>query len=246
MVQYQAGCEPGPACEGQPMGEWQCPVGSQWLTRAEFEEGGRRWAAQTSSNDHGRDINQHDGGAMNNGHNEQLVENLQLRAARVAITASASRKQGAPGVVEAAREVVGGINLAKFVVESEREFVRQLDQQTQRLKSRLPAAAQSWGLARKLLNIFLRDCAYTYILRDAYGLDRIERWLEVPLDSYTAAGLTAAAKKLDESPPRWRTVKSLMPADSAEYQRVAARVADELRVLRVHLDAYWWGVRDET
>lgn len=192
----------------------------------------------------GSDSDQQDGGDMNNGYDEQLVRNLQLRAARVAITASASRKQGAPGVVEKARGFVGALDLGKFVAETKQDFIRQLDDETKRLMSRLPAGARSWGLARKLLNIFLRDCTYTCILRDAHGLDSIEPWLELPLDSYTASGLKVEAEKLNESLPTWRTVKSLMPADSTEYQRVAALVARKLGIVRVHLDAYWWGVRD--
>lgn len=50
MLRWQAGCEPGPAYDGQPEDQWTCPVGSEWLTRAEFEEGQRRWAAQSSPN----------------------------------------------------------------------------------------------------------------------------------------------------------------------------------------------------
>lgn len=104
----------------------------------------------------------------------------------------------------------------------------------------MPSDARSWGLARKLLNIFLRDCLYTVYLRDAYHLDRAEAHLEIPLDSITSAELRANSKRGEL--PAWRGVRDLTWRTSREYQRVGSRVAKELGIERVHLDAYWWSM----
>jgi hypothetical protein len=164
---------------------------------------------------------------------------VQLRAARVAIGASTARGQGAKGVVEAAREFLGALRLGPFGTADQRRFARQLDAATRRLRGRLPRKAASWGLARKLLNIFLRDSLYTSDLAKGYGLVAAERSFEVPLDSITAKRLR------DEVPglPPWPGVKYLDPDKSATYQVAALLIARRHGVARVHLDAYWWGAR---
>ena len=133
------------------------------------------------------------------------------------------------------------LNVAQFATRDRVEFQRALDRQTQRLVVVFPRGRGSWGLARKLLNIFLRDCLYTAYLNDAYGLGAAEGLLEIPLDSITANRLRQAKPDL----PRWRGVKYLDPQLSAAYQAAATLVAKRERVARVHLDAYWWGARSE-
>ena len=94
-------------------------------------------------------------------------------------------------------------------------------------------------MARKLLNIFPRDSLYTGYLSQAYRLSVAERLLEIPLDSITAKQIR---KRLPEL-PRWRGVKYLDPQTSAAYQAAALLIGEREGVARVHLDAYWWGVR---
>lgn len=164
---------------------------------------------------------------------------VQHRAARVAITASATRGQGA-GVVACARPFLVGLKLAPFGTADPRAFARQLDAATERLRACLPKPAASWGLARKLLNIFLRDCLYTGYLAKAHGLAAAERLLEIPLDSITAKEIRREAPAL----PRWLGVRHLDPDRSAVYQEAALLIAKRHGVARVHLDAYWWGARE--
>jgi hypothetical protein len=104
----------------------------------------------------------------------------------------------------------------------------------------LPKGARTWGLGRKLLNIFVRDSLYVGYLSSAYSLKRAEEFFEVPLDSITAARIHELAPEL----PRWRGVKHLDPRTSAAYQAVALLAARERGIARVHLDAYWWGARE--
>lgn len=169
----------------------------------------------------------------------QLLRIVQHRAARVAITASATRGQGA-GVVASARDHFGRLKLANFGISDERVFARQLDAATRQLMDCLPKDAANWGLARKLLNIFLRDCLYTSYLAKAHRLAKAEKLLEIPLDSITAKRIHEAVPQL----PRWPGVKYLDRATSDAYQAAALAVAREHGVARAHLDAYWWGARE--
>jgi hypothetical protein len=112
---------------------------------------------------------------------------------------------------------------------------------TERLKRKFPPKAQNWGVARKTVNLFLRDCTYDHHLRAYYGLAVIEPWLEVPLDSYVAN--TLGKHKRYELPSRWPGVKYLTPEESARYQDVAQRLADHKGIYRVDLDLYWWRMK---
>jgi hypothetical protein len=106
----------------------------------------------------------------------------------------------------------------------------------------MPADARSWGLARKLLNIFLRDALYTTYLADAFKLQEAESLLEIPLDSITAGHL----RKEDGGRmlPRWPGVKHLTPEISKSYQAFAAQFAATKALAPVHLDTHWWGHRN--
>jgi hypothetical protein len=169
----------------------------------------------------------------------RFLKMVQHRAARVAITASATRGQGG-GVVACARPFLVGLKLGPFGTTDHRRFAHQLDAATDRLRACLPKRAASWGLARKLLNIFLRDCLYTGYLARAHGLGAAERLLEIPLDSITAKEIRKESPAL----PRWLGVRHLEPDRSAAYQEAALVIARRHGVARVHLDAYWWGVRE--
>ncbi len=169
-----------------------------------------------------------------------FLRNIQHRAARVAVGASATRGQGGPGIVSKARQFFLRLKLARFGTPSDRSFTRSLDSATKRLIAVLPKRSATWGLARKLLNIFLRDSLYTGYLSHAYGLSAAERFLEIPPDSITAKHI----RKEVPAVSRWRGVKYLDPDTSAAYQAAALLIAERKRVARVHLDAYWWGVRE--
>ena len=133
------------------------------------------------------------------------------------------------------------LDLRQFGVSRQALFRRRLDRATDRLARALPRRGRSWGVARKLINIFLRDALYTSYLREAFQLDRAEELLELPLDSITARRLRAEVGR--GQLPRWRGVKRISPAASAEFQAAAAAVAAAHNVSRVHLDAFWWGSR---
>jgi hypothetical protein len=113
-------------------------------------------------------------------------------------------------------------------------FKVQLDKRTHELRSHLPS--RSWGVARKCLNIFIRDAAYNFCLRREHKLERLEPSLEIPLDSNAARGLREKRSDL----PRWQTIKALTCATNTAYQAAAAEIARHEGVFRVHLDVWYW------
>jgi hypothetical protein len=74
------------------------------------------------------------------------------------------------------------LNLRLFNEASSAHFTALLNDQTRKLQKALPRGARHWGTARKALNIFLRDALYNHYLCNEYGFNRLEQWLEVPLD----------------------------------------------------------------
>jgi hypothetical protein len=143
-----------------------------------------------------------------------------------------------PEVIAAARCGLAQLKLRDFVAKDETEFGKRLGKATRALMSTFPEGGQSWGGARKALNIFLRDVVYNTDVSTHFNLRRIRRWLEVPLDSYTAKGLRRepGGDKL----PAWKGVKRLQPEDSKKFQRFALQVAEEKRVMRVDLDVFYF------
>lgn len=167
---------------------------------------------------------------------------FQARAARSALGPSSMRGAGNKGVVEAGRAFLRELNLARFATSDQSHFELELDSATDGLLRSFPRPARHWGLARKGINIFLRDCLYTVYLRDANGLDAGEPYFEIPLDSLTGNALCQA---VPHRLPRWKTVRGLTRPVSDEFQQVASELAQKQHIARVHLDAIWWGQRKD-
>lgn len=53
----------------------------------------------------------------------------------------------------------------------------------------------------------MRDCTYNYHLRPHHGLDKVEQWVEVPLDDDVAKALRGEPD--GQGPPRWMGLKGL-------------------------------------
>lgn len=165
---------------------------------------------------------------------------VQARAARISVSASATRKQGG-GIIEPARAFFSKIDLSRFAVSDASEFQQTLNDVTESLRCQLPNVAESWGISRKLTNIFIRDALYTSFLRDEFGLEVSEPLMEVPLDSISAGRIFDGAKAGEL--PKWPGVKRNDAELNRAYQVVAARISADARIARVHLDTWWWGDR---
>lgn len=171
---------------------------------------------------------------------QSFIATLRKRIASAAIGASTIRGMGPKGTAKCARTFLARLNLNRFRVDSKREFGEVLDSATKSFLAALPRKAKHWGLARKLLNIFLRDAAYNRYLSRHFGLWRIERWMEVPLDSHVGKQLRATPEGRRRHLPRWKTVIGLSYEESAELQKVATTIARRKGVTRVDLDVYYW------
>lgn len=150
------------------------------------------------------------------------------------------RGKGNTGCSEAARSALRDVDLRTFATSDATKFRDRLDAETQRIRLRLPAGARHWGLARKVLNIYLRDCLYTTYLEDKFELSKAEPLLELPLDSYTARDLKGAPST--RPLPRWPGVKHLSANENALFQLAALEIARARGFSRVHLDAFFWSL----
>jgi hypothetical protein len=172
-----------------------------------------------------------------------FIDELRAHQSRVSITSSTVRSQGA-GTGEIARRFLAEeLEIARLRAPSERAYLARLDEATEALRNRLKGKARTFGLARKLLNIYIRDCVYSRILCAHYRLEPIEPFLEVPLDGIVGRALVREA--CDGGQPRrllpWRTIKGLTRPASDAYQAFATELAGEEGIARVHLDVMLWG-----
>jgi hypothetical protein len=94
-------------------------------------------------------------------------------------------------------------------------------------------------VARKALNLFMRSALYNHYLREAYRLQRVEAFLELPLDGIVARHIRGVVPSAGL--PYWKSMRALTPELSDQYQAVASELAERRGVARVHLDAYIWG-----
>lgn len=139
------------------------------------------------------------------------------------------------GSVAAARDALAGVAVdALATTRSRRRFDGFLASNTEAIRKALPSG--SWGWARKVLNLVLRDAIYNAFLRDAWRLDRVEQWSELPLDGVVAAAL----RKRDRCLPSSFSLRTLTPVEHERYQEVARRWAADAGTLPVHLDIEVW------
>ncbi|HEX2209222.1 MAG TPA: hypothetical protein VHG93_16205, partial [Longimicrobium sp.] len=161
------------------------------------------------------------------------------------------RGSGSVGVADSARAFLATLSLEQFSTDDPVRFRRRLDEATSRLRDHLPPPANSWGLARKCVNVFLRDAFYNYYLRTAFGLDLAEALYEVPLDNVVATALKREGRP--GQLPQWNGLRHLTAPMSDRFQGFASELAAKRETARVHLDAILWtlnrsqrGVRPST
>jgi len=168
---------------------------------------------------------------------KRFVNKLQSKVAISAVGPSALRGQGA-GVLRTSQDFLARMRLERIPRSSAKEFRLWLNRQTNRLLRKLPVENRPWGAARKAINLFLRDALYNKYLCERYRLQRLEKWLEIPLDKAVGKGLEAGDG--GNALPEWPGLKNLSPAASAAFQAFASKQARLERVARVHLDVFLW------
>jgi hypothetical protein len=181
----------------------------------------------------------------------EFIGYVRRQVAELAVGASTLRNQGGSGLVRIAREHFKQVNLTKYSsANNQDEFSRLLDDDTDKLmRSFPPGAQQNWGAARKAMNLFLRNSTYNRFLFHEFGLARIEKWLEVPLDNDVAKGLISDFQNgkfvlpTGTLLPDWKNIKSLKQEENKLFQNAAQALADSKGIARVHVDLLYWRTR---
>src|SRR3954454_12802890 len=102
-----------------------------------------------------------------------FIPTVQHKVAISAVPPSTFRGSEA-GLVAAARDFLQFLNLSQFAVSDPKRFAARLNRVTSQLRSNLPRESATWGIARKALNLFLRDAFYNTYLRERFKLLRAE------------------------------------------------------------------------
>jgi hypothetical protein len=168
---------------------------------------------------------------------------LHRRFTTAGITQSAVRlgsaRKGITGMRSTAREFCSCLQLNRLP--KPEAYGATLDEWTDQLKSKFPEGGRYWGVARKCLNIFMRDASYSVHLCEKYPrLKLLEHVLEVPLDSYTANGLLHEEGAAKFGLQRWNTIIRLTREENRRFQQWALVVAEREGVARVHLDLIYF------
>jgi hypothetical protein len=180
-----------------------------------------------------------DGEAMRDALTGDFLAQMHRYVAYTSVGPSTVRGQRTPGLVAQLRELLSQVDLDELAACQPPAFPDFLNRETSRIQEGMPDEARYWGIARKVLNIFLRAATYNHYLRRQFPLDRFESVLELPMDSLTALGLKARSPA--RSLPRWQGVKHLTQADNQRFQARALEIADAWGIpARVHLDIYFW------
>lgn len=173
---------------------------------------------------------------------EDFLIQMHRHVAYTSVGASTVRGQRTPGLVSDLRELLAKVDLAGLADLEPGDFPSFLKAETKRIEQGMPTKSRHWGIARKVLNIFLRGAMYNHYLRREFKLHRFEDVLELPMDSLTAKGLKAKSKP--RSLPRWTGVKHLTASGNKHFQERAGEIASKHGMARVHLDIYLWLERD--
>jgi hypothetical protein len=169
--------------------------------------------------------------------NNELIELIQKWVARGSVGSSTVRGQP-KGTIDKSIEYLQSVDLQSFSeAENEEEFKVLLDKATNKLEDVLPS--KSWGMARKVLNIFLLHATQNITLNKKFGLDRIIPYLELPLDNPNAKRLIKLAKP-EGKRLVWKKISSLKPEENLGFQEYAKLYAKKRGIERCYLDACWW------
>jgi len=112
----------------------------------------------------------------------ETVKAIQRKVAVSALPASALRGQQTPGLIRMARDFFATVPLDRFGVAW--TIASRLDALTNDLLVAFPKKARRWGVARKSVNLFLRDAYYNFLRRSTICRGRQShmsfRWTRTP------------------------------------------------------------------
>ena len=169
----------------------------------------------------------------------EVLRSMQNRVANACVGASALRGS-TEGTIAAVRSFFRKVDLNRFRDLSLDQFEDLHADLVAKLRASLSRKKVSaeYGRCAKAVNLFLRDAACHHHLREAFGLDRIEPLLHIPVDEKVAYELRRLSAP--RSQPRWTGVKNLSPVDYTKFQHRAHELATERQTCRVFLDDEFW------
>ena len=167
----------------------------------------------------------------------------QARNAQITVGPSAIRGQP-EGTKKAAVKYLKNLDLKDFQNVTEKRFKEILDEKTGELQKELPS--NSWGMARKIMNIFLIQCFHDKYLSEKYQLDGIIDFMELPLDNKNAKKIKEEADNEWKQLPRWINITSLKKTTCEKYQECAKEIAKKKGIERYQLDLCWWREEDNS
>ena len=105
---------------------------------------------------------------------------------------------------------------------SENEIKALLDSYTSKLKQKItkPIQSEHWGMCRKAINLYLRDCYYNKTLNEHFNLDKVANSLETPIDSFAMKALAKYTSFVKKS-----AIKALDKNTHQEWQKAAKTFA---------------------
>jgi hypothetical protein len=156
------------------------------------------------------------------------VQNFVVNGFGIAVVRNMAPKGKNKGYLDNIRQFLKKIDLEDFGKENPSQFPQMLDGLTEKLRRHMPTGARYWSTARKCLNLFFRDALYNFYLRKEYGLEKFERYMEIPLDSNVGKKL----REEDKGLPRRDAVIRLTPEVSAQFQEMATRIAKREGIAR--------------
>ena len=169
-----------------------------------------------------------------------FIQTVQDKVAISAVPPSTFRGSKA-GLTAGVRNFLKRLDLSEFAVSDPKRFAARLERATSQMQLALSRQGVTWGIARKALNLFLRDAFYNTYLRKRFKLPRAEACYEIPLDGVVAKGLR---RRFPKQLPPWPGVRPLTKKVSHVYQAAAMKEAQKMDLSPVHLDIYLWTKRD--
>ncbi|MEK9137117.1 MAG: hypothetical protein AAB393_08340 [Bacteroidota bacterium] len=161
---------------------------------------------------------------------KRFISQMQKKVALSAVGPSAIRGQR-KGTIKKVHSFLRRVRLQTIPTQNSLLFGRWLDNQTGRM-------GVPWGVARKCINLFLRDVFYNRYLYREYKLQSLEQLLEVPLDG--VVGRYLVEEQRGNRLKSWQTLKRLKAKESRIFQEVASEIAERNGIARVHLDIFAW------
>jgi len=176
--------------------------------------------------------------------NRKFLVAVQKFTAIQAVSASTVRGQR-KGTLKKIHAYLGRLRLDRLAGMNGADYARWLDAKTGDLQKKLRGRNKRWGLARKAMNLFMRQCLYNTYLSRKFRLRGVQQHMEIPLDSKVARGLKEHAGR-GKLPP-WPGLIGLKSKKNREdevyrkFQVHAKEYASRERLPgRVFLDNYLW------